>query len=115
MHRKLPLEQRQPTQPIAPTRADTPQVRTPGGQYKLTPRQVRTLRAKLPTWGTHPNTDAGIRRFQGHALSLSRIGFPVTMTKERTMRYTIAVTSITTNTGSMTVEAASPEAALERA
>ena len=31
------------------------------------------------------------------------------------MRYTIAVTSITTNTGSMTVEAASPEAALERA
>ena len=40
------LEQRQPTRPTAPTRADTPQVRTPGGQYKLTPRQVRTLRAK---------------------------------------------------------------------
>ena len=52
------LEQRQSKLPTAPTpadsadsaptraRADTPQVRPPGGQYKLTPRQVRTLRAR---------------------------------------------------------------------
>jgi hypothetical protein len=36
------------------------------------------------------------------------------MIKERTMRYTIAVTSIITTTGSMTVEAASPEQAQEQ-
>jgi hypothetical protein len=36
------------------------------------------------------------------------------MIKERTMRYTMAVTSIITTMGSMTVEAASPEEAKEQ-
>jgi len=36
------------------------------------------------------------------------------MRKERTMRYTMAVTSIITTMGSMTVEAASPEEAKEQ-
>jgi hypothetical protein len=36
------------------------------------------------------------------------------MTKERTMRYTIAVTYIITTTGNRTVEATSPEAAQEQ-
>jgi len=36
------------------------------------------------------------------------------MRKERTMRYTMAVTHIITTTGSMTVEAANPEEAQEQ-
>jgi hypothetical protein len=38
----------------------------------------------------------------------------VSLTKERTMRYTIAVTSMITITGTITVEAATPEEAKER-
>jgi hypothetical protein len=39
----------------------------------------------------------------------------VSLTKERMMRYTIAVTSMITITGTMTVEAATPEDAKEQA
>jgi hypothetical protein len=38
----------------------------------------------------------------------------VSLIKERTMRYTIAVTSMITITGTMTVEAATPEEAQEQ-
>jgi hypothetical protein len=38
----------------------------------------------------------------------------VSLTKERMMRYTIAVTSMITITGTMTVEAATPEEAKEQ-
>jgi hypothetical protein len=36
----------QPEPPVAATTADPPQTRAPGGQRKLTPRQVRALRDK---------------------------------------------------------------------
>jgi hypothetical protein len=48
-------------------------------------------------------------------VSVSCLGFLVRLRKERAMRYAIAVTAIITITGTMTVEAATPEEAKEQA
>ena len=67
------------------------------------------------TGGPHQDAEGGRRPLQGDGVSLAGVGFLVSLTKERMMRYTIAVTSMITITGTMTVEAATPEEAKEQA
>jgi hypothetical protein len=52
---------------------------------------------------------------QGDGVAVSCLGLLVRLRKERVMRYTIAVTVMITITGTMTVEAATPEEAKEQA
>src|SRR5262245_20707916 len=71
--------------------------------------------APAPAHGVCPARRCGGRRHgQGDGVALSCIGCLVNLTKERMMRYTIAVTSMITITGTMTVEAATPEEAKEQ-
>ena len=55
------------------------------------------------------------QRNQGDGVAVLCLGFLVSLRKERAMRYTMAVTVMITITGTMPVEAATPEEAKEQA